>query len=325
MKTKLLLITTLLVIFGSINLFAQENKDIEGAKDNPLISRFQGATIQYYKTVKWDTYILPISKMVSVGGSKQWNKKLKLQGEVNRIQYVTSKDNNPAFVYMNYLNALKKSNWEILFSGSGDDQLGNDNGEWYFYLFGNEGYQQDDKFGSKYNQRGHNHCYITAKYEDNDVSYYASIYIVEKDDFTLINQDIIKVKNPDVGLVTAKLLTEKIEKKGHLALDGIFFETGKAVITEKSVPALKNIAKYLNRNKDKKFFIVGNTDNVGSFSSNMKLSERRAKAVMYALINKYGVDANQLKAYGVANLSPMVSNSTENGRAKNRRVEIVKQ
>ena len=320
-KVTLILATVALMI--SPNLFAQELKDIAGAEDNPLISRFQGSTIQYYRAVKWDKYVLPYSKY----GDNQpwpWKKTLELQGQINRIQYVTSKDNNAAYVYMNYLNALKKSDWEILYSGSGDDELGTESYSWQHYMF-QEGLNLRDKFGSKYGFRGGNYAYIAAKYEDNDTSYYAAIYIIEQDDETMINQDIIKVKNPDVGLVTAKLLTEKIDKKGHLALDGIFFETGKATLTENSVPALKNIAEYINLNKDKKYFIVGHTDNVGDFALNMNLSENRAKAVMNELISKYNVDLNQLKAYGVANLTPMVSNSTEEGKAKNRRVEIVEQ
>ncbi len=315
---KFILILAVVALMIPTHLFAQ------GAESKSLISKFDNAVIVYDKTVKWDTYILPISKIKNKGSGKDWDKKLKLEGKVTRIQYTTDKKNNASFVYANYLSALKKSNWEILFSGSGDNELGNESYEWQFYMF-QEGLGLDDKFGSKYNFRGDDYAYIAAKFEDNDISYYAMIYIIEKDNFTMINQDIITLKNPDLGLVTAKLLTEKIDKKGHLALDGIFFKTGKATLTEKSVPALKNISKYLNSNKGKKYFIVGHTDNVGNFAMNMTLSKNRAKAVMNELISKYGVSTEQLKASGVANLSPMVSNTTDEGKAKNRRVEIVEQ
>jgi len=321
---KVTLILAVVAIMVSTNLFAQRTSDIRGGKDNPLISRVKGSYVGFQNTVKWDTYILPISKIIKVDGQNAWSKKLKLEGEVNRTQYTISKDNNASFVYMNYLAALKKSNWEILFSGNGEGELGDVSYEWQFTMF-QEGLDLGGKFGSEYNFRGGNYAYIAAKYEENDTSFYAMIYIVEKDNFTLINQDIIKVKNPDVGLVTAKLLEEKIDKKGHLALDGIYFETGKATITDKSGTALKNIAEYLNNHKDKKYFIVGHTDNVGGFNPNMTLSESRAKAVMNELVSKYSVDANQLKAYGVANLCPMTSNKTDIGKSKNRRVEIVEQ
>ncbi len=321
-KVTLILAVIILAVFT--NIFAQETKDIDGAKDNPLISRLENSYLAYFKTVKWDTYILPISKIIKVNGQNAWKKKLKLEGQINRIQYTTTKENSAAFVYANYLSALKKSHWEILFSGNGDNELGNSCYEWQYSMF-QEGLGLDDKFGSKYNFRGDDYAYITAKYEENDSSYYAMIYIVEKDNFTLITQDIIKVKNPDLGLVTAKLLTEQINKKGHLALEGIFFETGKATLTDKSSFALNNIAEYLNSHKDSKFFIVGHTDNVGNFKSNMILSENRAKAVMKKLILKYNVNPKQLKSYGVANLSPVASNKTDKGKARNRRVEIVEQ
>lgn len=322
-KIFLIFVATAMLI--SINSFAQENTDIKGAKDNKLISRFTGSTIQFYNTVNWDIYILPYSKLISVGGSKTWEKKLKLQGEIDRIQYVTNLENNVSLVYMNYLNALKKSSWEILFNGSGDNELGNESYEWQYYMFGNDGLGLGDKIGSKYNFRGNDYAYISAKFEDNDTTYYASIYIIEQDNSVMINQDIIKVKNPDVGLVTAKLMTEKIDKKGHIALDGLFFETGKSTIMDKSIPALKNIAEYLNNHQDKKFFIIGHTDNVGNIQSNITLSENRAKSVMNELVSKYGVKGEQLNAFGVANFSPVLSNSTDDGKAKNRRVEIVEQ
>ncbi len=322
MKTVTLILAIILLI--PTNLFAQRTSDINNTKDNSLISRFNDSFIAYENTVKWDIYILPITKIKNVGGGKNWDKKLKLEGKVNRIQYTTKKENNASLVYANYLSALKKSNWKILFSGSGDNELGNESYEWQYYMF-QEGLGLDKKFGSKYNFRGNDYAYIAAKFENNDTSYYAMIYIIEKDKFTMINQDIITIKNPDIGLVTAKILTKEIDKNGHLALVGIFFETGKTKLTEKSISALKNISKYLNSNKNKKFFIVGHTDNIGSFTANMKLSENRAKAVKNELISKYGVDANQIKSYGVANLSPVTSNSTDKGKARNRRVEIVEQ
>ncbi len=322
---KTLLISVFFTVVVSVSLMAQETNDIAGAKDSPLLSRLENSYIGYYKTVNWDTYILPISAITKIEGQNAWEKKLQLEGEVNRIQYTTAKENSAAFVYMNYLNALKKSNWEILFSGNGENELGNDSYEWQFTMFGNEGLDLGGKFGSEYDFRGGDYAFIAAKYEENDTSFYAMIYIIEKDDYTMIDQDIIKVRNPDLGLVTAKLLTEKIDKNGHLALDGIYFETGKATIKAESKSALENIADYLNKNKNKKFFVVGHTDNVGNFSANMTLSENRAKAVKNELVTAYGVNPEQLEAYGVANLSPATSNNSENGKVKNRRVEIVEQ
>jgi len=87
----------------------------------------------------------------------------------------------------------------------------------------------------------------------------------------------------------------------------------------------KNIAKYLNLHTDRKHLIVGHTDNVGDFNANLKLSKDRAEAVINELVTKYLVKKEQLKAYGNGSTAPVASNSTDEGKAKNRRVEIVEQ
>jgi len=126
-------------------------------------------------------------------------------------------------------------------------------------------------------------------------------------------------------LVSVDNITGDITMKGHIAIYGIYFETGKSVLKSESEKALNTIAEYINATSNKKFFIVGHTDNTGDFALNMTLSEERAKSVMSELITKYSVKADQLKAYGVSSLVPVASNMTEEGKAKNRRVEIVEQ
>ncbi len=312
--------------FGNTTLITQDAIETEPytqARESSLITDFKGAIKYFQQITKWDSYIIPIVKKNNSG----WNKTIKSQGEITRTQYVTSKDNNPSFIYMNYIQALKSADWEIMFGGSGTSELGYDSYEWQYGLF-QEGFKQGNKFGDKLGFRAddrYSYAYISAKFEDTDNLYYAVIYIIDKGWGTMINQDVIKSKKPEVGFVTAKMLTENIEKKGHLELNGIFFETGKTTITVKSQSALKNISEYLNNHKDKMYYIVGHTDNTGDFTSNKMLSENRAKAVMDELITKYGVNAKQLKAFGVANLSPLTSNKTDKGKAKNRRVEIVEQ
>ena len=72
-------------------------------------------------------------------------------------------------------------------------------------------------------------------------------------------------------------------------------------------------------------YVVGHTDNVGEFGYNMGLSERRAAAAVKELTAKYGVAASRLKPAGAGPIAPVAPNDGEEGRAKNRRVELVKQ
>jgi OOP family OmpA-OmpF porin len=114
-----------------------------------------------------------------------------------------------------------------------------------------------------------------------------------------------------------------ITTTGHAAVYGIYFDTDKADIKPESEPALAEMAKLLKNNPALNVFIVGHTDNTGTFEHNMKLSLDRATSVVNALVSKHAIAAARLKPYGVASLAPVASNKTEDGKAKNRRVELV--
>ena len=116
-----------------------------------------------------------------------------------------------------------------------------------------------------------------------------------------------------------------LKNLGHTSIYGIYFDTGKAELKPESTPALQEIAKLLGNDPTLKLYVVGHTDSVGSFNDNMKLSQARAEAVVKALATGHGIAAARLKAYGVSSLSPVASNAAEDGRAKNRRVELVQQ
>jgi len=97
------------------------------------------------------------------------------------------------------------------------------------------------------------------------------------------------------------------------------------VVKPESEPALVEIAKLLKAEPALKLHVVGHTDNVGQLEPNLKLSKARAEAVVAVLRSRHGVAPGRLIGSGVAQLSPVASNDDEPGRAKNRRVELVKQ
>ncbi len=123
----------------------------------------------------------------------------------------------------------------------------------------------------------------------------------------------------------ANAMGDNINSTGHVAVYGIYFETGKSDINEKSAEAISQIALLLKNITYLKLYVVGHTDNVGNIESNLKLSKERADAVVNSLTANYDISADRLKAYGVASLAPVASNDSEEGKAKNRRVELVKQ
>jgi OOP family OmpA-OmpF porin len=140
-------------------------------------------------------------------------------------------------------------------------------------------------------------------------------------DLNIIEKEAMK---QDV-VADAASMAQGISATGKVALYGIYFDFNKADMKPESEPALKEIAKLLQQNSKLKLYVVGHTDNVGDLNSNMKLSLARAEAVVKALVSKYGIEASRLASYGVASLAPVASNKTEEGKAKNRRVELVEQ
>ncbi|MCM8807894.1 MAG: OmpA family protein, partial [Candidatus Omnitrophica bacterium] len=136
---------------------------------------------------------------------------------------------------------------------------------------------------------------------------------------------IVEKKEMEIELITAKDIYEKLKTEGHIAIYGIYFDFDKADIKPESEPTLKEIARFLRENPEIRVYIVGHTDNVGKLDYNMELSRKRAENVVKELVNKYGISKERLKAFGVGPLAPVSSNDTEEGRAKNRRVEIVKE
>lgn len=123
----------------------------------------------------------------------------------------------------------------------------------------------------------------------------------------------------------AVTLSNEIRTTGHTAIYGIYFDTGKSTVKPESAQAIGEIAKLLKADPSLKIFVVGHTDNQGRVDSNIKLSQDRGEAVLQVLVRDHGIAAARLRSYGCGLFSPVASNDTEEGRAKNRRVELVKQ
>ena len=139
--------------------------------------------------------------------------------------------------------------------------------------------------------------------------------------------DVLETKamQQNMVVVSASEIGKSLTTQGKVAIYGIYFDTGKADIKPDSKPSLDQIAAFLKAEPGVKLHVVGHTDSVGGFDGNLALSRRRAEAVAAALVKDYGVAAGRLVGNGVASLAPVASNASEEGRAKNRRVELVLQ
>jgi outer membrane protein OmpA-like peptidoglycan-associated protein len=122
--------------------------------------------------------------------------------------------------------------------------------------------------------------------------------------------------------ITAGELKTALDRDGKVALY-INFETASDVIPADAEAAFTEVVSLLTQNPSYKLSIEGHTDNTGEVSGNQKLSDMRAQSVLKELV-KRGITASRLTAKGFGRTKPIADNSTEEGRAKNRRVELVK-
>ncbi|MFH2123449.1 MAG: OmpA family protein [Pseudomonadota bacterium] len=139
------------------------------------------------------------------------------------------------------------------------------------------------------------------------------IHIIEKQ---LMKQGVV---------ANADALANSINETGRVAVYGIYFDTDKADLKPASEPAMAEIVKMLQADANLKVYVVGHTDNVGQFAHNIKLSQDRADSVANTLVTKHGIAASRLTPFGAGPTVPVSSNKNEEGRAKNRRVELVAQ
>lgn len=158
-------------------------------------------------------------------------------------------------------------------------------------------------------------CYELNK---NGKDYRIKVACVNNSDIQLYVLELEAMKQD----ITANDMLDAINKDGFIALN-ILFETGKSAIKDESLPVIEQIYDLMKLDLTLKISIEGHTDNVGDAAGNKKLSNDRARSVMNALIAK-GIDKTRLSSIGWGQEKPVSDNRTEEGRAKNRRVEIVK-
>jgi outer membrane protein OmpA-like peptidoglycan-associated protein len=139
---------------------------------------------------------------------------------------------------------------------------------------------------------------------------------------------VVSVERQAMGqdvAANADALARGLKETGHVAVNGILFDTGKTDLKPESEAAIAEVVKLLKADPALLLYVVGHTDNVGGLESNMRLSQGRADAVVKSLVSGHGIAASRLKAFGNGPYAPVSSNDTDAGRAKNRRVELVKQ
>lgn len=287
------------IIFMLASLLASVTYAFAENEGHPLITAFKGSFIEGQEVKDFDVQQLVTGKVQQNGTVKTE----KIEGKITRIDY-RDPDNRSSLERMrNYEQAFKKAGFKIVYSCSKED-------------CGPE--TQVETIGYYPPER-----YLAAVQNRKEGNVWIGVFVAAGP-WTKIRVVEGKPMDTDMVKVTADILKQNILKDGHMAVYGIYFDTGKSEIKPESTEAIVEIAALIKKNPSLRLFIVGHTDNTGRLKDNMELSHKRASSVVKELLTHYKIDASRLEAGGVGPLAPVASNDTKEGKELNRRVEIVK-
>lgn len=290
--------------------------DVKGSKDHPLVSRYDGAQIVQYSQEKFDEYTLLLGKPKE----REPGDHQTVEGAVTKFRYQIDKERTTLEVYKNYENALAGAGFETLFACKNKNCGGRN--------FSLVVIPYDVVMSGNHNDQR----FLAAKLTRPEGTAYVSLYVVKasniggpKKDNVYVQLDIIESAAMETDKVTvdAEAMGKGLDAEGHVAIYGIYFDSGSDKVKPESDEALGEIAKLMKSRPDLGLLVVGHTDNQGKLNYNMDLSKRRSASVVKALMEGHGIDAARLTPAGVGFLAPVASNRGDAGRGQNRRVELV--
>jgi outer membrane protein OmpA-like peptidoglycan-associated protein len=258
--------------------------DVAKSKDHPLLTRYPGSFITDYSK----NYNGTVFKVATPGGPETTQT---VEGDTTSITYFydsTDQQPSPLQVIRNYQNAIKAIGGTVVYERMPE---GGDAGETTLRA--------------------------TASGKDIWVKLTPG-YGAPTNYYQLVIAEVAAMSQ----VVSANAILDELKKNGFIALH-INFDTGKAELKQDGLDTVQQIAAALKQDAILKLSVEGHTDNVGDAASNKKLSAARAKSVMNAIVAA-GTDGSRLSAAGFGQEKPVADNRTEDGRAKNRRVELVK-
>lgn len=308
----------------------------EPAKDHPLVGRYEGAVLEGAKVSAYDEAGLIRGSFQYWGGGKP--ELLMLEGKVSIYFYKLPQGRSILEVQRNYEASLKARGFELVFSCATSNgscyqqrpERGQYNEAIDFALALDEPewprLGKDHNFVRNYFSTGAR--YVLAKLNGPAGATYASIALAEgrpeNGNYAFVRVVESKAMEADkIVFVDATAMQKGLAERGRIDLYGIRFDLDKDVIRPESQPTLDEMAKLLRANPPLRLQVVGHTDAQGNEAHNKDLSQRRSVAVIGALV-KAGVDPRRLSTRGAGASEPVAPNDNEAGRAKNRRVELVR-
>jgi len=303
--------------------------DAAGCADPAGLKRFDGSSIVMCVKRDFAEYLLPTGKNTGYDHDTKkatFESSRTLEGRLTQNVYAVPENVSSADVFRNYMADLAAKGFTVLFEAK-QEETGPDFGAFF------EGMGPGTQIWAYSPDEAR---YAAAVKEEGGAKTYIALYVVEYQDgyepkfSPKKGQAMVRLDALQIGqiadrmvVVSAAEISKGLVSEGKVALYGILFDFNKTTIKPESRPTLEEIGKFLKANPAQNVYVIGHTDNIGGFESNMQLSNGRAQAVAADLSRSYGVPSGRMVASGVGLQAPVASNATEEGRAKNRRVELL--
>jgi OmpA-OmpF porin, OOP family len=314
--------------------------DLPGSKDPDALRRFEGSEIIHYATSSHGQYFLARGEgAIGVG----FEKEERVEGSTVRVVYKAPLGTTSLEIFRSYEQMLADLGFEETFKLAAGT----------LYAITAKDFQQRFYFQADYAARrgsdntpfqdAKNQYYFTARLVRDGQAVNAAVYVAESDGLEwqepVVKQPIvIRLGQPVIGVdvisskqfdyrpveIKANDMAKALTEAGKIDIYGVFFDIDKTDLKPESKVTLDEVAKLLRSNPSLRIEVAGHTDNTGSTDHNMKLSVGRAVAVVSALVNSYGIDKARLRPNGYGDTKPAAPNDSDQGRAKNRRVELRK-
>jgi outer membrane protein OmpA-like peptidoglycan-associated protein len=310
---------------------AKTTQSAEPGKDHPLVGRYEGSVLTFYQKPTFDE----IGLLKSPVNPKNYKNPdaLQLEGNVSFYYYDWPEDRSALEVKRNFESSFKAKGLEILFSCSTSDSS----------CFTDKTQKRGGTFGMALGEATkwpkvliRNVCgysnsgdvqYILARHDTGEGVTHVSIAMCDSPSAHRAFVAVVESKAMDtdkIAFLDASTMQKSLDATGRVNLYGIYFDTDKDTIKPESKPTIDEITKLMRDNPQLSLQVVGHTDSTGGDAHNKDLSNRRAASVIRALTTA-GIDGKRFTSRGAGATEPVTGNDTEAGRAKNRRVELVRQ
>ncbi len=304
-------------------------QDVPGSKDPAGMKRYEGSELIGYRAPKFDEYLLPLGPPKTFVPAV-YDKSKQIEGLVSYYTYLAPDGRTPAELYRNYKMEFQRLGIVTLYEKAAGQR------GWFGPTLTKVADDSDLSQILAYNEAEER--LLVGKSADPNPTYY-EVFVTAYKDGLIPERLQGKVHKTQALAQIVMVAPEQMEKKmvfvnaddmkqalhdsGKVALYGLYFDTDKDVVKAESQPTLEEIAKLLKGEPSLKLHVVGHTDNQGKVDYNLDLSRRRAASVVRELTGKMGIAANRLDSFGCGLYSPVAPNTTDEGREKNRRVELV--